>query len=92
VVALAASGGESTPTSKSEAVGFSRAVNLRAADVASITMDKKADVLGTERVSNVNHATAMADCGSWERKFKGVIEVTRRSFTSKLRNLLYSLA
>jgi hypothetical protein len=76
VVALAAPAGRSRPISKAQAAAFAQAVNLRAADVVSITTDKDATVLGTERVSKVNHATGIADCAGSEPKFKGVIEVT----------------
>ena len=53
VVALAASGGESTPLSKTQAVAFARAVNLRASDLPGA---KTEEVPSYERAQNEREA------------------------------------
>jgi hypothetical protein len=53
VVALAASGGESTPISKTQAVAFAKAVNLRASDLPGA---KRGEVPSYERAQNEREA------------------------------------
>jgi hypothetical protein len=86
-VALAASGGESTPISKAHAVAFAHAVNLRAGDVPDLrSFGRRGGDAAGQVVSLWFRLTPMSGCGSADRgeEFDVFSPIFRRLDTKRI--------